>query len=197
MIPFWKYIKEHKNVLFLALVLATVNQVFSLLDPQIFRIIIDNYASKVGELERDKFIGGVILWLLAFVGVAFVSRVAKTFQDYYTNVITQKVGTTMYSRSVNHTFSLPFSVFEDTRSGEVLNKLQKARTDSQRLIENMIGLVFLSFIGMIFVIIYAFTVNWIVGLTYLSLIPIVGISTFFLSKKIKEKKFSPMMADPA
>src|SRR6266481_422681 len=120
----WNYIKQYQKVLYLTLLLATVNQFFSLLDPQIFRLIIDNYASKVHTLARSEFLTGVGILLAGAVGVAFVSRVAKNFQDYYVNVIVQKVGTRIYSDSVSHSFSLPYSVFEDQRSGEFLQKLQ-------------------------------------------------------------------------
>jgi len=167
-----------------------INQVFSLLDPQIFRMLIDNYATKVGEIETSVFINGVLLLLLAFMGVALVSRIAKNFQDYYASVITQRVGANIYTTSVEHTFSLPFFVFEDRRSGEILSKLQKARTDSQVLIENLINVIFLSLVGIIFVIIYASTVHWLIGVTYLLMIPIIGISTFLLSKKIREAQKS-------
>lgn len=184
-LPFWSYIKKHKKILFFALVLATINQVFSLLDPQIFRLLIDNYASKVGELTRADFLKGVVLLLLAFIGVAFVSRVAKNIQDYYVSVISQRVGAGMYEKSVDHTFSLPFVVFEDRRSGEILGKLQKARSDSQTLIENFINIVFLSLVGILFVVIYAFYVNWLIGVSYFLLVPIVGTFTFVLSRKIK------------
>jgi ATP-binding cassette subfamily B protein len=131
----WEYLKNYKKLLLSALVLATINQVFSLLDPQIFRYLIDNYATKIGQITQSEFVQGVLILLLGTMGVAFVSRIAKNFQDYYVNVITQKLGAKMYNHSVEHSFSLPFAVFEDQRSGEFLNKLQKARTDSQALIQ--------------------------------------------------------------
>src|SRR3989338_11080067 len=95
----WRYVKQHKKMLVGTLVLATINQVFSLLDPQIFRYLIDNYATKTSELSSEDFFRGVVLLLLGTMGVAFVSRVAKNFQDYYVNVIVQKVGTGMYSEA--------------------------------------------------------------------------------------------------
>ncbi len=186
MILLWDYVKKYKKLLILALVLATINQVFSLLDPQIIRLIIDNYATKFNELEPQVFLKGVGLLLLAFVGVAFVSRVAKNFQDYFVNAVTQKVGTDMYSYSVQHTFSLPFSVFEDRRSGEVLQKMQKARQDSQKMIESMINIIFLSLIGFLFVLIYAFYVHWAIGLTFSVAIPSIGLFIFAVSKRIKK-----------
>src|SRR3989344_6427484 len=148
---FWKYLKNHKKILYIALLLATINQFFSLLDPQIIRLLIDNYTLKTGELSKEAFVKGVGLLLLAFIGVAFVSRVAKNFQDYYVNVITQKVGTEMYSDSVKHSFSLPFEVFEDQRSGELLQKLQKAKQDTQEMIKSGINSLFLPLIALIFV----------------------------------------------
>lgn len=181
----WIGLKKYKGTLIGALILATINQVFSLLDPQIFRLIIDNYATKASTLGNQEFIKGVGLLLLATVGVAFVSRVAKAFQDYYVNVITQRIGTELYAHSVGHAFSLPYAVFEDQRSGELLNRLQKARADSQSFISHTINTLFLSLVGIVFVLIYATIVNPLIGLVYFLIIPTLGSATFFLSKKIK------------
>lgn len=181
----WKHLKKHKGLLALALILAAINQIFSLLDPQIFRLIIDNYATKIGTISTEVFIKGVFILLLGSIGVALVSRIAKNFQDYFVSYMTQKIGTEMYAKSVEHTFSLPYAIFEDQRSGEILQKLQKARTDTQSFIANIINVAFLSLVGIIFVIIYAFTVNWIIGLAYLLIIPIIASFTIMMSRKIK------------
>jgi ATP-binding cassette, subfamily B, bacterial len=181
----WTYLKNYRKILAIALVLATINQVFSLLDPQIFRYLIDNYANRAAELTPKEFLHGVGLLLLGTMGVAFVSRVAKNFQDYFVNVITQRLGAKMYNHSVDHSFSLPFAVFEDQRSGEFLNKLQKARTDSQLLIQQTINILFLSLVGITFVLIYAFIIHWSIGLVYFITIPALGAATYFISRKIK------------
>src|SRR3989344_6673489 len=181
----WNYVKDYKKVLFLALFLAAINQFFSLLDPQIFRLIVDNYATKAGELSRETFMQGVILLLLGIVGVALVSRIAKNFQDYFVNVATQRAGAQMYARSVQHSFSMPYAVFEDQRSGELLQKLQKARTDLQAVIASFVNVVFLSGVGILFVLIYASTVHWSIALMYAFAIPAIAISIFVLSRKIK------------
>lgn len=182
----FRYVLEYKKLLILALVLATINQGFSLLDPQIFRMMIDRFASHAGDFTAIEFLKGIGLLLGLSVGVSFVSRVAKNFQDYYTNVITQKVGTKLYTSSIAHAFSLPYQVFEDERSGELLQKFSKARDDSQKLITAFINSIFLSVIGIIFVIIYAFTVHWAIGVTYLAIIPVIATITFTLGKRIKK-----------
>ncbi|MBI5733095.1 ABC transporter ATP-binding protein [Candidatus Jorgensenbacteria bacterium] len=181
----WQYIKQYKKILFLALFLATINQIFSLLDPQIFRLIIDRYALRIDVLSQTEFVRGVILLLLATIGVAFVSRVAKNFQEYYVNVITRRVGAELYARSIAHSFSLPYSIFEDQRSGELLQTLQRARNDSQIFIVSAINIFFFSLVGIAFVISYAFIVNWTVGFLYLLIIPVLGFTTMMLSRRIK------------
>jgi ATP-binding cassette, subfamily B, bacterial len=180
------YVRKYKGLILLALLLATVNQVFSLLDPQIVRLLVDNYALKAGELSQSVFIKGVGLLLLAFVGVALVSRIAKNFQDYFVNVITQKVGTDMYADSVSHTFSLPYGIFEDQQSGALLQKLQKARLDTQKIIASFVSIIFLTMIGFIFVLGYAFYVHWSIGLSFVLVVPLMSVFIFVLSKKIKD-----------
>jgi ATP-binding cassette subfamily B protein len=181
----FSYLSNYKKILFFALFLAFINQAFSLLDPQIFRLIIDNYATRIGHIPQGEFIRGVVLLLLASMGVALVSRTAKNFQDYYVNVATQRVGARMYQQSVSHSFSLPYSIFEDQRSGQLLQNLSKARDDAQKLITSSVNTVFLSLVGIIIVIGYAFTVNWLIGSAYFLVIPAVGTAMFYTGRKIK------------
>src|SRR5262249_45465504 len=170
----------------LALLLATINQVFSLLDPLIFRYVIDNYATRFQEYTTSQFFQGVSLLLAAAVGVAFVSRLAKNFQDYYINIITQRVGAQLYSDGISHSLELPYSVFEDQRSGETLGKLQKVRSDVEKLIANAINVLFTSLVGVVFVMIYAFSVYWLIAPVYFLTVPILGLISSVLSRRIKQ-----------
>ncbi len=181
----WQYLKNFKKLLALTLLLAALNQVFSLLDPLLFRLLIDNYASKATSMEPGIFLKGVGLLIFASMLTAFLSRLAKNFQDFYVNIVTLKLGARMYNHSVAHAFSLPFFVFEDQRSGELLDKLHTARRDAMRLVTQSINVLFLSAVGMIFVIVYSFFTHWSVGLTFVLMIPILGYATFRISRKIK------------
>src|ERR671910_2829979 len=179
------YLADYWKLVAVALVLATINQVFSLLDPLIFRYVIDNYATRFAEYTTREFFRGVTLLLAAAVGVAFVSRVAKNFQDYYVNVIVQRLGAEMYSDGIRHSLELPYSVFEDQRSGETLGKLQKVRSDVEKLIAASINVLFTSLVGIIFVMVYAWSVHWLIAPVYFLTIPVLGILSSVLSKKIK------------
>ena len=181
----YSYLKNYFPLIGLALILAATNQIFSLMDPWIFRIIIDKYVTQHGKYSNSQFFNGVGLLLLASVGVAFVSRIAKNFQDYFTNVITQKLGTRIYTDGIKHSLDLPYQVFEDQRSGETLGILQKVRTDVEKLISTSINILFTSVIGITFVMVYAFTVHWLIAPVYFLTIPLLGILSSVLSKKIK------------
>jgi ATP-binding cassette subfamily B protein len=180
-----KYLRHYWKLLAFALFLAAINQIFSLLDPYIFRLVLDNYVTKFDQFTKAEFIHGAGMLLLASMGVAFVSRVAKNFQDYYTNTITQRLGAKMYTDGLAHSLELPYQVFEDQRSGETLGILQQLRTNVQNLIIALISVLFTTIIGFAFVIFYAFSVSWIIALVYISIVPILALISTFLSGKVK------------
>ncbi|HTQ80763.1 MAG TPA: ABC transporter ATP-binding protein, partial [Thermoanaerobaculia bacterium] len=181
----YSYLKRYWGLLSLALVLAAINQIFSLLDPLIFRHVIDQYATRYREYTTGQFFRGISLLLAAAVGVAFVSRLAKNFQDYFVNVVTQRLGAELYSDGVRHSLALPYFVFEDQRSGETLGKLQKVRSDVEKLIGAAVNTLFTTLVGVVFVMIYAFTVHWIIAPVFLLTVPLLGLLSSALSRRIK------------
>ncbi len=182
-----QYLKQHQSTVLFALFLAVINQVFSLLDPMIFRYIIDNVAMKFNFKSQPfaDFISAILPLLGASIGVAFISRVAKNFQDFYISTVTQKIGAKIYSEGIRHSLELPYETFEDQRSGETLGKLQKVRTDVEKLIQTGINIFFQSLVSLIFVIIYAFSVHWSIVPLFLVIGPLIGFISSALSKRIK------------
>jgi len=179
LVPYWR-------ICLLVIMLATVNQVFSLLDPMIFQRILDNYILKLDQYTRREFINGVAWLMLATIGVAFVSRVAKNLQDYYLNTVIQRVGAAMYSRGVRHALSLPYRVFEDIRSGETLSVLQKMRTSVEAFLLSATNVLFVSLVAFVFVIIYAAILHWMIALMFILTVPVIGGVSFALSHRIKK-----------
>ena len=152
------YLKKHWPMVFLALLSCAMNQIFSLLDPLIFRYIIDRYATKFHQYTASQFVQGVSLLLGAAVGVAFISRVAKNFPG----LLRQRSDAANRSGALCRwcgAFTLvPYSVFEDQRSGETFGKLQKVRTDVERFITAFVNILFTATVGVIFVTVYALRV---------------------------------------
>src|SRR5580692_136220 len=185
MATLYRYLKDLWKLAVVALVLAAINQIFSLLDPLIFRHIIDSYATRYREYSSPQFVRGVSLLLAAAVGVALVSRIAKNFQDYFVNVITQKVGARIYTDGVRHSLDLPYTLFEDQRSGETLGKLQRVRSDVEKFIALLVNMVFTTLIGLVFVTIYAAKVHWSIAPAYLLTVPLLGSLSSLLSRRVK------------
>lgn len=182
----YSYLRRYWGLVLLALGLAAINQIFSLLDPLIFRHVIDEYATRYQDYTTEQFLRGVSLLLAAAVGVAFVSRVAKNFQDYFVNVIIQRLGAQLYTDGIRHSLELPYSRFEDQRSGETLGKLQKVRSDVEKLIGIAVNTLFTTLVGVVFVMIYAFTVHWLIAPVFLLTVPLLGFLSSVLSKRIKK-----------
>lgn len=189
---FLQYLRPYRGLVLLALLLAAINQSFSMMDPIIFGKIIDIYAKtadsdthNVVKLSEHSYVFGVITWLLAGIGVAMVSRIAKAFQDYYTNVITQKFGAKLFTDGLRHNMALPYQDFEDQRSGETLSILTKVRTDSEKFIIAFINVLFTTVIGIIFVCVWSAMVNWRIIAIFFAGSAILGWLINLLSKKIK------------
>jgi len=185
----FNYLSHYKWLVILALVLASINQIFSLLDPLVFKILVDRYAQNADyfrKLSPSIFYKGVGNLILLAMGFAMISRIAKNFQDYYVNVITQKLGARIYSDGLKHSLELPYQVFEDQRSGETLGKLQKVRSDVEKMIFAFVSILFTSLIGVIFVMVYAIRIHWIIAVVYFTAVPILAFVTSILSKRIKK-----------
>ena len=187
----FQYIKPFRGLVFLAFILAGINQTFSLFDPMIFGKLIDQFAknpfSDTAGLHRTQsdFLWGVSHMLLLLVGTAMVSRIAKAFQDYTVNVIIQKFGAALFTDGLKHSMQLPYQAFEDQRSGETLSILTKARTDCEKFINYIVNVLFGIIVSVIFVTIYATRLHWSIIPIYMGGATLIGYVTNVLSKKIK------------
>ncbi len=181
-----QYLKRYKGLVALALILAAINQLFSLCDPLVFKHIVDNYATNPHHYDKSDYVKGVGCLILLGMGFAMMSRIAKNFQDYYVNVITQKLGAQIYSDGLKYSLELPYQVFEDQRSGETLGTLQKVRVDVEKLIFAFVSILFTSLIGVVFVMVYAIKIHWMIAVVYFASVPLMGFVTSVLSRRIKK-----------
>jgi ATP-binding cassette, subfamily B, bacterial len=210
-----RYLKPYKWLVALVLVLSAINIGFSLFDPIIFGKLINlaTYHQYKESFNWNEFLffnkkitdevvkikpGGIVerttevnqyygvMWLLlASITVAMISRIAKAFQDYFQNLITQKFGAAVFTQGLQHAMKLPYQEFEDARSGETLGILQKVRIDTEKFVASFINVLFPVIIGIIFVAVYATTIHWSLPLVYFGGIFLLTIISNLLSKKVK------------
>jgi len=187
------YLKPYKWLIALTLLLATVNTVFSLIDPIIFgRIIklsqeINTHQEDGNPMTWDLFFSTTLTLLLMSMGTAMVSRIAKNFQDYFANVVIQKFGARIFTDGLQHAMKLPYQEFEDQRSGETLSVLTKVRTDTEKFINYFLNAMFAILVGITFVFVYAsIYIHWSVPIAYIAGITLLSVGTNLLSKKVKQ-----------
>jgi ATP-binding cassette subfamily B protein len=190
------YLKPYRWLVGLTLFLAAVNTAFSLFDPiilgKLVRLAGTYLNTPKGQRPGTEWFTtttpyyGVIWLLLASIGVAMVSRIAKNFQDYFLNVIIQKFGAKVFTDGLQHAMRLPYQEFEDQRSGETLSVLTKVRADTEKFMNYFINIMFGVLVGVTFVMIYAsIWIHWSIAVAYVVGILLLTTITNLLSKKIK------------
>ncbi len=180
------HIKKHKKIIFLAFFTVAAQQIFSLLDPQIFSYMVDKYVVNYRQYTLEAFLYGSLGLLLLSMVNALAARISKHLQNYYVSATSQKIGAGVYAQSIASVLLLPYEVFEDERSGDVLEKLQKARIDLQSFTVILINATFSLVLAIIFVVGYAFWISPYMGLGYALIIPILAVVSFYMSRRIKK-----------
>jgi ATP-binding cassette subfamily B protein len=182
----WTYLNPYRWWIILALFLAAIAQVLSLYDPIIFGKIIDQYTLNPGNKTEDELVRSVLFWLGIAVAIALAARLAFTFKDYVLRMVVQKFGMQIFNDGLRQTLRLPYQEFEDTSSGEILSILQKVRNDTERFINSFINILFSTFVGVGFLIWYAFTKHWALIPVFLIGVVVLGGLTSLLSRSIKQ-----------
>ena len=181
----WKYLHPQRYTILVSLIFAGVSQVLSMIDPIIFGKIIDEYGTPSKSMTQHQLVSGVLTWLAIAIAVAFVARLAKAFQDYYTGLSVQRLGRQVFDEGLRQTLRLSFQEFEEQRSGETLSILQKVKQDTQRFMQSFVNILFTSIVGIIFLIWYAVTKSWLLIPVFIIGVLLLGGLAGFLTRKIK------------
>ena len=181
----WNYLKPHGKLVFFSLLLAAISQVLALYDPIIFGQIIDRYATPPFTMPADERVEGAVRLMALAVGIALLSRAAKAFQEYFTNLVVQKFGVQIFNDGLRQTLRLSYQEYADQNSGETLSILQRVRRDTERFINSFINILFSSLVGVGFLVWYAVTKHWALVPVFLVGMVVLGGLTSLLSAKIK------------
>lgn len=181
----WKYLKPQRTYIYIALLLAAIAQLLSMIDPIIFGKIIDDYANNLGGRSEEELVRGVLFWLAVAIAIALLARLSRSFQEYVMRLAVQRFGMQIFNDGLRQTLRLSFQEFEEQRSGETLAILQKVRTDTERFIGSAINILFSSLVGFGFLIWYAITKHWaLIPIFFIGFL-VIGTITGMLSRKIK------------
>lgn len=181
----WKYLRPHRSLIFLALLLAGIAQLLSLIDPLIFGKIVDDYASNPKGLAEKELVHEVLYWLGIAALIAIVSRLFKAVQEYITRKIVARFGMHIFNDGLKQTLRLSFHEFEENRSGTTLSVLQKVKTDAERFVNSFINVLFSSMVGVGFLLWYSLNKNGLLIPVFIVGVVVLGSLTGLLSRRIK------------
>ncbi|WP_315820517.1 ABC transporter transmembrane domain-containing protein [Paraflavitalea speifideaquila] len=117
-----------------------------------------------------------------------VSRIAKSFQDYFMTVVVQKFGAKVFTDGLKQAMGLPYQEFEDQRSGETLSVLTKVRADTEKFIGYFVNILFTVVVGIVVVSVFAARIHWSLPLVYFGGIGVLMFISNLLSKRSKPSK---------
>jgi ATP-binding cassette subfamily B protein len=181
----YPHLRKHARLVFQALFCAGSNQLLLLLDPLILRRIIDSYALQANRLDVAGFFRHVGLLLLAAIAATFLAWLARNYQIDFVNRVARYIGIAIYCEGIGHSLGMPYSAFEDRRSGEIMSQLQRARSDVETFVLSSINSVFSSLIALTFLVIYASRVHWVLVPAYLLALPCVFFASVSFSRKVR------------
>jgi ATP-binding cassette subfamily B protein len=181
----WQYLSPLRKWVALSLLLAGAAQILELVDPLILGRIIDDYALNPAGRPESELVRGALGWLAIAVGVALVSRLFKTLQDYVLTYVVQSSGMQLFNDGLRQTLRLTYQEYEDSSSGETVSLLQKVRNDVERFINATVNILFSTIVGMAFLIWYAITKSWLLIPVFVIGVLVLGGLTGLLSQKIR------------
>jgi len=178
------HLKPYKMAVAATLALATVNQILLLVEPQILRVMVDRYVMRAASLTPQQFFRGVAALVAIAVVVALVARVVRSVQEYSIQAVAHRVGAALYSDVLAHALLLPYRVLEDQRSGELLERMERARSDSRGAVAQIVQ-IYLAALALFVVTLYAFHVHWVLGTLFLVIVPLLSVITLAITAPIK------------
>jgi ATP-binding cassette, subfamily B, bacterial len=181
----WKYLKPHRGLIALSLLLAGLAQLLNLLDPVIFGHIIDEYSTNKNNLGERQLITEITYWLIIALGIAIVAKLFKAVQEFITRKAVARFGMGIFNDGLKQTLRLSFQEFEESRSGTTQSVLQKVKTDAERFINAFINILFSSTVGICFLLWYSINKNWLLVPVFFVGVLLLGSLTGLISKKIK------------
>lgn len=180
-----RYLRPHRGLVALTLLLAGLAQVLTLVDPLIFGLIVDRYVLAPGGRPESELVRGALFWLLVAAGVALAARLASALQEYVMRLLVQSIGRAMFDDGLRRTLRLAFQEMEERPSGETMALLTKVRTDTERFVNASVTVLYSSLVGVGFLVWYGVTRSWLLIPAFGIGVLVLGSLTGLLSRRIK------------
>jgi len=180
---FWKSLSQYKQMLGEVLVASFFVQVFALLTPLIFQVVIDKVLTHRSMSTLD-------VMVIALLGVGLFEVVLSAMRHYLLSHTTNRVDVELGAKLFRHLLHLPLPYFESRRSGETVarvRELENARNFmTGAALTSWLDLLFAAvFLGVMFY--YSATLTLIVIAALPLLFAVSWLITPLMRKKLEDK----------
>ncbi len=155
---FWSAIQKYRNVMYDVLLASFFIQVFALITPLIFQVVIDKVLVHRGLSTLEVLASGLAL-------VSVFDVLLSGLRSYLFAHTSNRIDVELGARIFKHLMTLPLAYFQARRVGDSVARVREIETVRQFLTGSAITLVLDIFFGIIFIammFLYSSILGWII-----------------------------------
>ena len=159
---FASYYKPHWKLFLLDMVCALLVSVCNLVYPKI-----------AGEITKVKELNFVLIWGGVLLGIFVLKAILNYIIAYWGHVVGVRIQGDMRKDLFNHLQKLPFSYYDETKTGSIMSRLVNDLFEISELAHHGPEDVFLSFVTMVGAMIMVCTINPWLALIVIVILPFI------------------------
>ncbi len=174
-----KYLRPYKWHVALGIVMSIAVSAMEAIRPYFTKIAVDQNIA-----QGDKH--GLLMTVLAFLGVLILRGVIQYFNAYLTQWIGQKTIFDLRMEVFEHLQNLGLKFFDKNPIGRLITRVTNDIEVLNEMFSSGIVMVFSDVFTIIGILYFMFSMNWKLALISLSVLPLLFYGTFLFRKKARE-----------
>lgn len=173
--------KKHRIIIIAALAFTALGKIVSLFDIVIFKILIDKYALTIKGAVLIDLLWEITPYMIFLAVIVVAGKIFVVLQDYYLSLAIQKTSYDLYSQAINNAMIKSYEQSLSRHSAKILQDIISARDAWQTYLRNLVFNTYSNIIGLLFVVVFCFTINPLIGVAFAILSLILITATLKLS----------------
>ena len=171
------FYKPHKTLFIIDMVCAFIISVFNLVYPYVTKEIINNYVP-------NKLLNMLLIGTCALLMFYIVKAALNFVLQYWGHIVGVRMQADMRSQLFNHLQRLPFSYFDNNKTGVIMSRMTNDLFDISELAHHGPEDVFLSLVTIVGSFIMLAFINVYLALIVFAFIPLIIVCTVLMRKRM-------------
>lgn len=174
---FIAYYKPHKKLFAIDMICAFIISVFNLIYPFVTKEIINNYVP-------NKLINALLVGVFALLAFYIIKAMLNYVLQYWGHIVGVRMQADMRSELFNHLQKLPFSYFDNNKTGVIMSRMTNDLFEISELAHHGPEDVFLSLVTIVGAFIMLALINVYLTLIVFAFVPIIVIYVMLMHKRM-------------